>query len=302
MKYLKIGTRAELFAYFRDNMLTGVGFATDEGKPVYYNYIPGCLEFRPHTAGETCTVQIDFSGLQKNVGNGWESYTQNETLTFTSPIYLRGTSQYGITINKSFVMTGDIDCNGNILALGDYHTEFPAVRQYAFAVLFKNCTSLIKAPDCDARNFEGYQSIFQQTFYGCTNLEVAPAILPATTLTTSCYNGMFQGCTSLKVAPALPATSLANNCYQNMFNGCTGLKVAPVLPATTLVERCYSTMFYLCSNIKTIKIHATDISASYCLSSWLESASAKGVIACPSSTSFPSGVSGIPSGWKQADL
>ena len=48
-------------------------------------------------------------------------------------------------------------------------------------------------------------------------------ILPATTLTTSCYEGMFHNCSGLTVAPKLPATEGATNCYKSMFEGCSNL-------------------------------------------------------------------------------
>ena len=36
-------------------------------------------------------------------------------------------------------------------------------------------------------------------------------------------NGMFRDCTSLVTAPVLPATTLTTNCYNRMFMGCTNL-------------------------------------------------------------------------------
>ena len=74
-------------------------------------------------------------------------------------------------------------------------------------------------------------------------------VLPFTTLTESCYEGMFANCASLTTAPALPATTLADNCYNGMFNGCTSLTTAPALPATILADACYEWMFDGCSNL-----------------------------------------------------
>ena len=301
MKYLKIGTRQQVFEYFRDNMLTGVGYAADEGKPVYYNSPAGCVEFKPHVAGQTCTLQINLGQLQKNVGNGWETYTANSVITFTQPIYLRGIGTDSI-INKSFVMTGEVECHGNILALLDYNTEFHTVRQYCFATLFKNCASLITAPDCSMiKTFGGYPSIFQQCFYGCTSLKTAPK-LPNIECTENCYLQCFHGCTSLKAAPELPATTLAEKCYELMFYGCTSLKAAPELPATTLAEKCYGEMFSGCTSLRIIKMLATDVSASACLSNWLNGVNDKGLIAAPAGTSLPMGNSGVPTGWTRCNI
>ncbi len=91
---------------------------------------------------------------------------------------------------------------------------------------------------------------YEGMFYDCTSLTTAPA-LPATTLAANCYQEMFNGCTSLTQAPELPATTLAANCYQNMFFGCTSLTTAPTLPATTLVNSCYQSMFYDCTSLTT---------------------------------------------------
>ena len=119
-----------------------------------------------------------------------------------------------------------IDVEGNIMSLiyGDdfkNKTSFPSGSNANFFLFFTNC---------DVESAE--------------NL-----ILPATTLTESCYNGMFAGCTSLVSTPALPATTLASQCYYDMFDGCTGITTAPALPADTLVERCYSQMFSGCTSL-----------------------------------------------------
>ena len=78
-------------------------------------------------------------------------------------------------------------------------------------------------------------------FADCQGITRAPQ-LPATTLADWCYCMMFSG-TSITEAPALPATTLTNACYSDMFMNCTSLAAAPELPAPTLVEGCYSSMF-----------------------------------------------------------
>jgi len=89
-------------------------------------------------------------------------------------------------------------------------------------------------------------------------------LLPATTLSNSCYSYMFGGCTSLTRTPALPAMSLKDNCYSYMFGGCTSLTKAPALPATTLAEACYSDMFNGCKALtEAPQLVATEL-ADYC--------------------------------------
>ena len=94
------------------------------------------------------------------------------------------------------------------------------------------------------------ESCYYEMFSGCIGLTTAPA-LPATTLTAYCYYGMFYGCAGLTTAPALPATTLTNSCYNSMFSGCTSLETAPTLPATTLADACYKYMFDNCTSLTT---------------------------------------------------
>ena len=120
---------------------------------------------------------------------------------------------------------------------------------------------------------------FAALFMMCTGLTSAEnLILPATTLTESCYNYMFYGCTSLTTAPELPATTLADYCYMNMFDGCYGIETAPVLPALTLEVSCYNCMFFDCGSLMNVTCLATDISATSCLSDWLEAVSFVGTL------------------------
>ena len=138
---------------------------------------------------------------------------------------------------------------------------------------------------------------YGEMFRGCTSLVTAPE-LPATTLAYVCYYEMFYGCTSLVTAPELPATTLADSCYDQMFLNCTSLVAAPELPATTLARSCYGSMFSGCKNINFIKMLATDISASYCLSSWVYGVSPTGTfVKSKDATWDVVGTSGVPEGW-----
>ena len=100
----------------------------------------------------------------------------------------------------------------------------------------------------------------------------------------------------------LPATTLAEGCYATMFNGCTSLTIAPELHATTLSKTCYYQMFFGCSNLRKITMLATDIatdiSASGCLTNWVNGVASTGTFVKASSmTSLTPGVNGIPKGW-----
>jgi hypothetical protein len=57
-------------------------------------------------------------------------------------------------------------------------------------------------------------------------------------------------------------------------------------------------MFRYCTNLQKVTMLATDISASDCLSDWLNRVSSTGTFTKASTmTSLPSGMSGIPTGW-----
>ena len=191
----------------------------------------------------------------------WSTWDGTTTLSSATSgndnvLYLRGTGNTVITGNSNkdsykWVLTGsDIACTGNIENLLDYETVksggHPTMANYCYAYMFRDCTSLTRAPALSATTLAAY--CYEYMFQGCTSLTQAPA-LPATTLADYCYNDMFYGCTSLTQAPALPATTLKNYCYQQMFRGCTSLTQAPALPATTLADYCYNDMFYSCTSL-----------------------------------------------------
>ena len=209
------------------------------------------------------------------------------------------------------------DCTNLIKA-----PELPATTiGYASCYLmFSGCTSLTTAPTilpATTLNGSCYRYMFSKTkitvapelpattlteycygdmFSGCTSLTTAPE-LPATTLAECCYDNMFWGCTSLTTAPELPATTLARSCYRWMFYNCTSLTQAPELPAKILVPYCYNNMFYKCRNLNNVKCLATDMSASNCIQYWLSVVSETGTFIKDPSTTWPTGSSGIPTGW-----
>ena len=175
--------------------------------------------------------------------------------------------------------------------------ELPAttLANYCYSNMFSNCTSLTTAPELPATTLAN--NCYSGMFDDCSRLTTAPE-LPATTLANYCYRYMFSYCSRLTTAPELPATTLANSCYDQMFYGCSSLTTAPELPATTLENNCYRYMFYYCSKLNYIKMLATDISASSCLTNWVSGVASSGTfVKNPAMNSLPTGVSGIPSGW-----
>ena len=112
-----------------------------------------------------------------------------------------------------------------------------------------------------------------------------------------CLRSLFQKITNLVTAPKLPATTLKDNCYFGMFEGCSSLISTPELPATTLTVGCYEYMFQNCSSLNYIKCLAEDISAYDCTSEWVSGVSGTGTFTGDPSSSWPTGDSGVPTGW-----
>ena len=175
--------------------------------------------------------------------------------------------------------------------------ELPATQlaQYCYSSMFSGCTSLAKGPELPATTL--LIGCYSSMFLNCSSLTKAPD-LQTKTLATSCYSSMFKTCKSLTTAPELPATNLANSCYSGMFNGCTSLVKAPELPASQLTKSCYNKMFMGCQNIRYAKCLATDISATDCLTDWLDGTMLLGTfITADNPPAWPSDTSGIPAGW-----
>lgn len=213
----------------------------------------------------------------------WTSISSTGDMATLAPnevLYVKGTnSSYGYTTaleGSHFTMSGgEISVEGNIM-------------------------SLINKDNFSKLNTLTTPGTFSGMFKDCTSLRYADKLeLPATTLAEYCYYGMFAGCTSLFYTPLLPATILAQNCYRSMFNGCTSLTIAPELPATVLQSNCYRSMFEGCTLLHLVVLSATDISASDCLTNWLNNVAATGTLYYDKNSitlQVDSG-SGIPVGW-----
>ena len=164
-----------------------------------------------------------------------------------------------------------------------------------YCYMFQSCSKLTTAPELPATKLG--DNCYYGMFKGCMSLIVPPK-LPATTLSYRCYGDMFNGCINLTTAPELPATTLANYCYYEMFYGCTALTTAPELLASVLKEFCYFCMFYGCKKLNYIKMLATDISASVCLSQWAYNTASTGrLVKSPNINSLPLTTDNIPYGW-----
>lgn len=245
-------------------------------------------------------------------GKTWESWDMSP-LPFggQTKVYVRG---YNKTLGwdkdtyTSFVFSTDafVYVSGIVESLLDGDNEVLALgTQGILRQLFYQQTALRSAENL---RFEAQStatnivSVYALMFDGCSNLLYAPKVLPANDFKGRySYQYMFRNCTSLITAPELPATVLGSECYKHMFYGCTSLVNAPELPAETLSKSCYDQMFYGCKSLKTIRCRAK-VTASSATSYWLNAVSSSGTFYGHSEYGWPSGVSGIPSGWTFVEL
>lgn len=179
--------------------------------------------------------------------------------------------------------------------------KLPAIKMgySSYYGMFYNCSNLVEAPELPA--MELGERCYQNMFTNCTSLISAP-VLSAMDLKDLCYERMFVGCTSLiNTQEKLPATTLKQYCYHDMFSGCTSLTTAPELTAQTLEEGCYLNMFYNCTNLNYIKCLALFKDVLYCTGDWTTGVSESGTFVKDAEATWPTGNSGIPSGWTIVD-
>ena len=244
------------------------------------------------TAG-TIVVNSPKSGMQYRL-NGGDKTPMTETTTIEVAkgdkvqFYGNGTtitSYYGTYISGG---SATVKVYGNIMSLVDeegFASATTLTSNVAFACLFvlPESTPNDKLTDASGLLLPATtltQQCYEGMFGDCTNLTAAPA-LPAETLAQKCYQSMFQGCTSLTTAPALPAETLASNCYRQMFQDCTSLTSVPAkLPAKTLKDYCYKQMFQGCTSLTTSpELPATKLK-DYCYQEMFSGCSSLNAVTC----------------------
>ena len=304
--YDRLYQGAELLFEVNKVVWEGLTFTALENSTI--KYIPSSVS----------TAQCSFNKVN------WFS-ADNETLDLNKgeKVYFKGniTGNQGESNYARFTMTGKIAASGSIMSLQAGDPQDKSLKyNYEFYSLFENCGNLVTPPELPATTlksscydgmFRGCTSIvtapelpstsltdwcYRTMFYGCTSLITTPD-LPVNIIKPGCYTSMFNGCTSLKNAPTvLPATTLENFCYTAMFKDCRNLVKAPVLPATKLRADCYNSMFFGCSNLNYIKCAAKEYNSNY-FADWVKDVAQTGDFYCYDSSIFPTGSSGIPTGW-----
>lgn len=258
---------AHAFA-FAVNYLT---FTAEEDNSSFYPELKAYFEENTDFADNPPSIQYSLDD-----GQTWTEFQfpKDEPVVLAKKgdkAMLRGQNPGGISPQYhhfvQFVMTGAIAASGSVNTLVDTTREL--VGAPIFNYLFKDCTSLTKAPDLPA-TIVGEECYFEM-FSGCTNLTQAPEILPAKVGDFACYYKMFEGCTSLTKAPELFAAALPeydNNAYMNIFSGCT--------------------------NLSEITVHFTEWPDTY---SWVADVAPTGTFICPKELPLEYGANRIPKGW-----
>lgn len=209
--------------------------------------LPDYLCFTANTAWSTVRLAQIWSPTAVTLetstdGSTRTTYPIGNTITLSNiwdKVYWRNTSTTATWFSTStsdyyqFVMTWSIAASWNTNYLLNKNST-NTVNSYWYIYLFNSCSSLTTPPS-----------------------------LPATTLTTGCYQQMFYWCTWLTTPPELPAATLENYCYFYMFYWCSSLTTLPELPATTLAYSCYYAMFAWCTNIKLSETQAWEYQTPY---------------------------------------
>ena len=280
-----------------EKVYAGIHLAYTKSHPVPVEY--DGLTFTAQEAGSTILYAPSTVSTAEYSTNGtnWIS-ADNVTITLSNvgdKVYFRGVISGNQTASNcaKFIMTGLVAASGSIMSMYNNNPDDLILSyNYTFYGMFKDCTSLVTAPELPATTLTS--NCYNHMFYGCTSLTTAPE-LTTTTLTSYCYAYMFQNCTSLINLPELPATTVLDRSYYYMFNGCTSLvdisnfelpgttlninsygymfancssiEKAPELPVANLASNCYAYMFQNCVSLTETPIIYNEPNASSCYSS-----------------------------------
>ena len=262
----KFNTTAEMESAVLEDVSINYNVETDGvvalNKPSVINYSTMYTTFEALEDGTFSFAKIGTGEdiqYSKDNGSTWTPLASGETVSVVTgeKVMWKSTITPGSGRKPgigTFSSSNKFNVYGNSMSLlyGDDFVEQTSLegKDYAFKNLFKTCYHLIDASTLILPATTLSDSCYYDMFRGCTSLTSIPE-LPATTLAKHCYAYMFSGCASLTTAPELPVTTLTSYCYAYMFFECANLTTAPELPATTLANNCYFSMFNGCKNLTT---------------------------------------------------
>ena len=293
---------------------TNSGTETDEYLSKYLTFevlSPGTIEWRTSAFTPSSAKKINYrinngEWVESVTPSGVSSVTNTDAIIFVSQgdiveISGVGTNPTGGLMVAFFAGTARFKAYGNIMSLigGDDFVGLKTITVYrAFANLFSDCVGLVDASNLRLPATTLSSNCYEQMFLGCTSLTMPPMMLPATTLPISCYSSMFKNCTALTNVPVILATTLEMRCCDSMFYGCTSITASPSLRVISLANYCFENMFYGCTSLNYVIALFTDTPGSNYTNNWLYGVSATGTFVKNSSATWDvSGSSGIPSGW-----
>lgn len=160
-------------------------------------------------------------------------------------------------------------------------------------------------------------SAFENALLPFTIAHAKNLVLPATNLGYRCYEGLFSQTGQpryykilLDTPKELPATDLTDhnqgttfglsNVYNSMFLNNTRITSGPEIKATELPYSSCDEMFKGCTKLNSVKCTATTLNTD-CSVDWLSGVSSTGTFTKASGVTWPSGDSGIPTGWTVVD-
>lgn len=255
------------------------------------------IQFRGDNGAYSTSSLYNYLSDDANINGAYNYFSSTCKFNVSGNITsLRDSTNYNKPVPGNAYVRLFYNC-ANLIDASKFRLEFNQVGPYAFAEMFKGCTSLthipekISSPSCsysafagmfwgctsitempelDIAFFDGPEKAFTRMFEGCSNLANVKTLsnitfsnVSGTTLHPA-FAYMFKDCTSIVNPPELPIVMLSDNWYRGMFKGCSSLTTAPILPATTLYNSCYREMFANCTSLTTAPTLLATVMKSWC--------------------------------------
>lgn len=273
---MKLGTIDIKKAYFGTNELTSSNayLGTEPiipASPAGYDYLTftslqngSTVKFSRSIYQTSCEYSTD-NGTTWKTGNG-----ELVTLNSGDKVLYRGTTiSASNTSNTSFITTGQFKLSGSIMSMYNKNPNDTTIStDYAFVSYFINQSAIKDISELLLPATTVSQSCYQGMFMNCTGLTSISSGFSIPAVANSSCTNMFYGCNNLTSVPVdmLPSTTLATQCYCNMFRNCSKITQVPDLPATSSAIGCYQSMFEGCSSlVESPKIWLRETSSSQCL-------------------------------------
>lgn len=282
-----------------------------DGTPATFYYWKNTV---PNAARDNYTGTITTSSTTQNisiaVGDIFRFYR-----TETTRLSIEADSGWNTRIHNT--SGTEFRVYGNLASLIGFSETIPT---YCFRYLFYNA-GIVDASELELPWATLSENCFIRLFMGCSKL-TNPPYLPATTLANYCYTYMFRSCTALKtIAKMGVQTITCNNAFGEMYaltgietvtipkmhfnegrmtgfmRNCSSLKTAIVETYDeTIPNNAYQHLFRSCTGLETVTCKAKNFNSNT-FADWLLDASATGTFIKDKNTTWPTGNSGIPSGW-----